>query len=100
VDEVLQPAGLAFQQNQKLVGFAHPAHFVPSAAQGVRAVPDQCRQDDGDGAVQCREQEQTPSDRQRPHKALGLKIEASPRPGTRHYRLLVIDGDQIVAHCT
>ncbi len=97
VDEVLQPAGLAFEQDQQLVGFAHPADLAPGVAERVGAVPDQRRQDDGDGAVERRQQEQPPPDRQRPHEALGLEIEASP-PGARRCRQLVIDGDQIEAH--
>src|SRR5262249_27713511 len=40
MDQVLQTAGFAFEQNQKLVGFAYRSHVVPGAAETVGAVPD------------------------------------------------------------
>ena len=41
VDQVLQAAGLAFEQRQDLVGLAHLPHVVPGRAQHLGAVPDQ-----------------------------------------------------------
>ena len=41
MDQVLQPAGFAFQQRQDLVGLPHLADVVPGRAEHLRAVPDQ-----------------------------------------------------------
>ena len=98
MDQVLQAAGLAFQQNQKLVGFAHRSHVVPGAAENVGAVPDKCGQNESNRRIERGDREQAPPDRQHPHKALGLQIKASPRPRISRRRLLVLEGNQIEAH--
>jgi hypothetical protein len=52
MDQVLQAAGLAFEQNQKLVGFAHRSHVVPGAAENVGAVPDKRGQNESDRRIE------------------------------------------------
>ena len=98
VDQVLQAAGLAFEQNQKLVGFAHRSHVVPGAAENVGAVPDKRGQNESDRRVERGDREQAPPDRQHPHNALGLEIKASPRPRVSRGRWFILEGNQIEAH--
>jgi hypothetical protein len=98
VDQILQAAGFAFQEDQELVGFAHPADVVPGAAEHVGAVPDQRRENHGDGRVESGDQQQAPPDRQRPHEALGFQVKAPPRPRAARGRRFILEGNQIEAH--
>ena len=52
MDQVLQPAGFAFQQRQDLVGFPHLPDVVPGRAEHLGAVPDQRGEHHDDGGVQ------------------------------------------------
>ena len=65
MDQVLQPAGFAFQQRQDLVGFPHLADIFPGRTQHLGAVPDQRGQHHDDGGVQCRDRQDAPADRDR-----------------------------------
>ena len=65
MDQVLQPAGFAFQQRQDLVGFPHLPDVVPGRTQHLGAVPDQHGEHHDDGGVQCRDRQDAPADRHR-----------------------------------
>ena len=65
MDQVLQPAGLALQQRQDLVGLPHLPDVVPGRAEHLGAVPDQHREHHDDGGVQCRDRQDAPADRHR-----------------------------------
>ena len=65
MDQVLQPAGFAFQQRQDLVGIPHLPDVVPGRTQHLGAVPDQHGEHHDDGGVQCRDRQDAPADRYR-----------------------------------
>ena len=65
MDQVLQPAGFAFQQRQDLVGLPHLPDVVPGRTQHLGAVPDQHGEHHDDGGVQCRDRQDAPADRHR-----------------------------------
>ena len=81
VDQVLQAPGLAFEQRQDPVGFAHLAHVVPGRAQHLRAVPDHRHQHDHHGGVQRRDRQDAPADRHRPQHADQTRAQPPDRAG-------------------
>jgi hypothetical protein len=68
MDQVLQAAGLALHHRQDLVGLANLADFIPGAVQPPRAGPDHRCERQHDGGVQCRDRQDAPADRDRPHR--------------------------------
>ncbi len=98
MDQVLQPARLALERDQQLVGFPHLADVLPGAAEHVGAVPDQRRENDRDRGVQRRDRQQAPADRQPADDALGLQVDAPPRPGGRPCRQFLRNGSQFGTH--
>jgi len=63
VNQVLQPAGFAFEPRQDLVGLADLPHILPRRAQHLGAVPDQRGEHDDDRGIERRDRQDAPADR-------------------------------------
>ena len=68
MNQVLQPAGFAFQQRQDLVGFPHLPHVVPGRTEHLGAVPDHAGEHHDDGRIQRGDRQDAPADRHRAHQ--------------------------------